>query len=285
MLGKHDFLSDLPKILIKTKAVNRFGGRLQSGTSAMYPEKDFIRENICNDFFNPCYVVSGSGFYINENGKQFRFSPGCLIFRFAGRLHHQRHDCGSPYMDKYLALPAQFESVLHECGMISYETPVTDIGEHIHIAEGFHKFEQRLERAMENEFAAVMSEMFSFCCVLLSMSQEKRPHFSEIMQAAEVLGRDFKAKVDIAELAKKCGMEQSNFRRLFSLYLNMSPAKYRSVRRLERVRSLLASPDHTIKEIAEETGYPDVYTFSHQFKHLTGISPGRYRKDMFYWHG
>ena len=48
--------------------------------------------------------------------------------------------------------------------------------------------------------------------------------------------------------------------------------------RLNRVRELLLSTDHSVKEIAAETGYRDHSYLDRVFRRSEGCSPGEYRR-------
>ena len=49
--------------------------------------------------------------------------------------------------------------------------------------------------------------------------------------------------------------------------------------RMKRAKELLVYTNKTITEIAEETGYTDLFYFSKTFKKNNGISPNEYRKE------
>lgn len=57
----------------------------------------------------------------------------------------------------------------------------------------------------------------------------------------------------------------------------ISPQQYRLRCKIENAEQLL-SMGHQCSEVADLLGYPDLYTFSHQFKLLTGMTPKEYRK-------
>jgi len=48
--------------------------------------------------------------------------------------------------------------------------------------------------------------------------------------------------------------------------------------RFDRARQLMRDPDNRLADIAQDLGYTDASNFTHAFRHLTGISPSRYRR-------
>lgn len=61
------------------------------------------------------------------------------------------------------------------------------------------------------------------------------------------------------------------------LIYGIPPQQYRLKSRIENAKQLL-SMGHRCNEVADMLGYPDSYTFSHQFKQIAGTTPKQYRK-------
>ena len=85
------------------------------------------------------------------------------------------------------------------------------------------------------------------------------------------------SEINIADIAKQCGVSECYFRRLFMEYSGMSPMDFRQHYRIEKAKQLLMSDEGlTITEIAEELGFTDVYHFIKTFKKYTNVSPKKY---------
>lgn len=67
--------------------------------------------------------------------------------------------------------------------------------------------------------------------------------------------------------------------RLFARDVGISYSDYVANARVNKAKFLLCSSSLSLEEIAEELHYYDVCHFSRQFKRITGISPGKYRKE------
>ena len=61
--------------------------------------------------------------------------------------------------------------------------------------------------------------------------------------------------------------------------LGCSPGKLRQQFRLERAQRMLADPELDIQSIAQICGYPSSSHFIRSFRHLHGVSPGRWRQQ------
>ena len=159
---------------LRPKRIYRCDGRLQAGTSVQENAAPALRGDICNDFLNPCYILSGSGFYIDAAGRRCRYVPGSLLIRFPGVPHHQHHDRGF-YADKYFALPAEYGRILLERKLITPEKPVIELGLRPALAGRFDELTGLLERESEERLILVMNEIFRFFCELLLDESGQNP--------------------------------------------------------------------------------------------------------------
>ena len=83
--------------------------------------------------------------------------------------------------------------------------------------------------------------------------------------------------LSLDQLAFLCNMSLSTFKREFKKEFDTSPAKYIKTRRLEHAASLLLCSDHSISDVAFESGFQDITTFSASFNEKFKLSPKKYR--------
>ena len=81
-------------------------------------------------------------------------------------------------------------------------------------------------------------------------------------------------------LAGEASMATNAFNRLFTEEVGISPQRFIKKKRIDRACALLHHSSYSIEQVAAETGFADRYHFSKIFKHLTGLSPARYRKEF-----
>ena len=67
---------------------------------------------------------------------------------------------------------------------------------------------------------------------------------------------------------------------LFKKIEGRTLAEFMNQVRINRAIDLLETNEYTITEIAEETGFMDVYYFSNMFKKIVGTSPSTYKKKL-----
>lgn len=87
-------------------------------------------------------------------------------------------------------------------------------------------------------------------------------------------------KSSISEIAEKCSMSPSQFKKLFSQIYGTSPHKYLSNQQLERAAFLLKSTDKPIGDIALECEFSNASHLIKRFKEGYHMTPSSYRKSF-----
>ncbi len=256
--------------------VYRWNQRLQAGVSVFSCPEAQERGGICDADFACCYIVSGSGNYVDAAGRLFRYAAGSLLLRLPGEAHRQTHDPGGDYVDCFLVLPKEFAVLLQERALCSPERPVIELGERSGLIGEFAALARMLEAAAEERLIAVAAEFFRFVSDLLVQSALDDPRRKAILAAAERLIAE--EAIPVRRIAEECGMSHTTLRRGFAEYFGVAPVEYRIRRRIERIQSVLRTTTLSQKEIAESFGYADVYTFHRQFRRYTGMTPKEFRE-------
>lgn len=84
--------------------------------------------------------------------------------------------------------------------------------------------------------------------------------------------------VSIADWADACGLNVDYFSRLFKANTGMPPKAWLIEAKLQRASRLLAYPDRTVEDIAEDCGFNCAFHFSRSFKTRFGLAPANYRR-------
>jgi AraC-like DNA-binding protein len=94
----------------------------------------------------------------------------------------------------------------------------------------------------------------------------------------EYIEEHLDAGPSLAQLAAVVGLNPYHFARQFKAATGLPPHQYVILRRVERARQLLhAGTDLSLAEVALRAGFSDQSQFSHHFKRLVGVTPGRFR--------
>lgn len=79
-------------------------------------------------------------------------------------------------------------------------------------------------------------------------------------------------------LEDKLNKEYSSLSHLFSSVEGITIERYLILQKVERVKELLVYDELSLQQIADTLGYSSVPHLSNQFKKITGLSPGHFRK-------
>jgi YesN/AraC family two-component response regulator len=83
----------------------------------------------------------------------------------------------------------------------------------------------------------------------------------------------------VQEMADYFNLSINYLSSYFKEQTNENIINYITYLRIEKAKHLLVSTDLSIKNIAESSGYYNVSSFIRRFKQVTGVTPGKYRKD------
>lgn len=83
--------------------------------------------------------------------------------------------------------------------------------------------------------------------------------------------------IDYQELMKKYGVSRRTLFRQFKQMTGLSPHDYHLKSKISYISEQLETTDIPLKQLADETGYKDIFYFSKQFKQFSGLSPSQYR--------
>ncbi|MCR5264874.1 MAG: AraC family transcriptional regulator [Clostridiales bacterium] len=144
-------------------------------------------------------------------------------------------------------------------------------------------FSGTAERVMI-DYPGISGDIYSMITVLLSSAERKdiseRPGGgSAVADAALFIRRNYAGTVSVEDIANAVNLSRSYLTEQFGRVYGLPPHEYLTMYRISAAKNLLLSTAMTITDIAERTGFRDVYTFSRVFRRVNGISPARYRKD------
>ena len=106
-----------------------------------------------------------------------------------------------------------------------------------------------------------------------------RLHAQRIAPAIEMIHSGFLGgELSQKTLASACGIGESYFQKLFKEQYGVSPKRYIIQLRINHACDLLRTERYSVTQIAELSGFSDVYFFSRQFKEYVGIAPTQFAK-------
>ena len=130
----------------------------------------------------------------------------------------------------------------------------------------------------------VKSLFYSLADSLIGAGITSSAYYHPIRAGIKYLESNWNRDVKISELAERCGVSETYFRRLFAKWSGMSPVEYRNTLRISNAKALLSRRAVSIAEVSYAVGFDDQFYFSRIFKKITGISPKDYRLSL-QWSG
>ena len=101
--------------------------------------------------------------------------------------------------------------------------------------------------------------------------------YRKLLPAKVLLDEHYTESLAISELAARCRLSETHFRRLFARLFGCSPTDYRISKRVLKAKDLLLSGEYTVSQAAEAVGFEDANYFSRVFKQHTGTTPSAVR--------
>jgi AraC-like DNA-binding protein len=208
--------------------------------------------------------------------------PGDLLLLVPGVGHSYGPRPGQGWNELYVMFEGPAFDLWRDRGMLDRARPVRHLEPVDHWAREIESITLGLGRT-EPEHA------LGNVCRLLSLlaAAESGPAAAGdaedrqwLTRARAMLEADPTREVPLPDIASQLSLSYDGFRKRFQRLSGMSPARYRSLRSIDRACDLIAQGDLTNREIAAELGFADEAHFSHRFRALTGMTPSAFRSSL-----
>ena len=111
-------------------------------------------------------------------------------------------------------------------------------------------------------------------------ARNEAPLRRALRELAERIRRTPGQPIDFTAEARHLHVSPDHFRRSFRLHTGLAPHQFLLRARLDHAAGQLRFTDEPIKEIAAQTGIPDIYYFTRLFRQTYHLPPGRYRQEF-----
>ena len=112
----------------------------------------------------------------------------------------------------------------------------------------------------------------------LQSSADNDPRYAKLASAIDYMRQHYDEPLRIGELVVKTELSLSSFERLTRSLLKVSPRQYLTRIRVEAATKQLKHTNQALGIIALDCGFCDQATFCRQFKAITGMTAGHYRR-------
>lgn len=243
--------------------------------------KDQSQYNFLIDYYSCFLLLSGNGFYYTANNKKLPIQAGDFVQRIPGVSHSTEVVPDGKWLEFFISFGRTTYNYLNSLNLIPTNIPVGKGNYNDTTIQKLSRLLTLLKEADDSDlpFLSLQAQELLLTILLSSNKKPGTESFKESMnEACRLLSSEISSEIPLVEIAATINMSYENFRKQFRKYIGTSPSQYRIEQRIKNARLMLLS-GISIKETALLTGYSDTYSFTKQFTHSVGISPGRYKKE------
>jgi AraC-like DNA-binding protein len=230
------------------------------------------------------YILAADGYYADARGVKRPVGAGEVILIFPELAHAYGPNPGTSWRHLYFVVSGPQFDLWRKCGLLDPARPVWR-------AEPVDFWARQLEDAVRPEQshgrAAALRTLGRFLEVLGSLlalrdTDVRVPADRVWLEDGQRLlaGPDARGWLSPQQVAQKVGLSYENFRKQFATHTGVSPGQFQKQKRIERAQSAIYHGDHTLKQLAEELEFCDVFHFSKVFKQITGATPSEFRRKV-----
>ena len=249
-------------------------------------ETEFFTQNYSEEMnlhYHNCpeigYCISGSGVeYIGD--KLYSFYPGSIAVIQKGCIHDSHIMTDEP-----VEKPSEWKYIFADIEALGIKADIncSFIFSNHELSLIFNMMFNELEKK-EDTYKPVFKNLLE--AFILKANRIVPDYYPKgisipesILPAVNFITNNYAHDISVTEIAEKCSISVSHFRKLFGEYMKCSPLEYLNGVRLSVADRLLKTTDLPITEIAGMAGFASLSSFNRQFKSRYNISPSQVRKD------
>lgn len=226
------------------------------------------------------FCIAGEGF-VRIAGRMHPVRPGDIAWVNCHQPHEHGANSEAPWEVLWVRVEGpQLESI---CRMLSVnDAPVFTGISGQKTAEVYASIFDCMQRDAPDGPAQIHAEIARLLAIIFSARFKNREIIesvpSALQKSVQWMRLFYFENTRVSKLAKIAGLSSGHFSRLFKLTFGTSPIEWLRRERISQAKRRLVESRSTIKEIAEQVGYPDRFFFSKDFKRYTGFSPRAFRQ-------
>lgn len=232
-----------------------------------------VRRHFVSEHYVMVLVTRGHGIYLDESTqKRHPITTGDIMQRFPGRAHSQFF-ASTDNRQFFLKVPATLYYLLHGRGLLNPACVLSMRTNALVLFERCYAACQALDDAD--------ACLWRIKDLILALHRRARPASAQdevMLQAQQLLQSQGNDRLALPALAARLSMSYAHFRRRFRQQTGLAPGAWLIRQRLERACQFLQTDGVSISDISAMLRYPDVASFSKQFKKAHGVPPTVYRE-------
>ena len=233
------------------------------------------------------YLLAGGGHYEDASGVECDLSAGDLIIVKPELGHRYGPGSCTEWVERFVVFEGPVFDLWEASGLFDVQPPVIRL-QPVHIwnaafdhvlgetgklgavpvLEQVCRLQELLSRILDNRTS------------IRPLTTEDREWLSTAYSLLDAGDPAIGSTLDLPAVAASLSLSYDGFRKRFRRLSGMSPARYRTVQRIDRARRLVQQGTMTNREIAEALGFCDEHHFSRRFSEVTGKSPREFRRNL-----
>ncbi len=228
------------------------------------------------------FVARGAG-WLWLGGRDYRLMPGTVFVYAPGHPHHIRCDPANPLVKYFAVFTGQAgTTLLRECRLAPGR--VLRVAQPGQIQQVFDDLIRhgRSDHANRARLCTVALQY-----LIMKIGDEAMPcdansgrAFATYQRCRQFIEDHFEQVTALRQAADACHVNLSYLCRLFQRFGRESPSRYLQHLRLNRAAELLQGSGRLVKEVADELGFNDPFTFSRAFQRAFGLAPDHVRRPL-----
>lgn len=231
--------------------------------------------------YNGVWVLSGTGTYEDAQTGTTPLKTGDFVQRLPNN-EHTTIVTSDDWMELYIVIGGDLYQLLQSMDVLSQNRPVLSPGLDYQLLVEMIAFFDDLNCAGPLELPLLVPKAISILTRAHYLDKKHQLTTDETVileMSRHYITKNIKQRLTVEDAANYVNMGYEKFRKMFTNHYGISPGYYMQQHRIHQAQVLLGEAELTIKEIAAELGYTDAYTFSKQFKKLTGLSPKAFKNQ------
>lgn len=229
-------------------------------------------------------VLDGRGYYVDEAGTRTTFGPGDVLWVFPGVAHAYGAHPDTDWTQVYVVFDGPQFNLWRDAGLLSVKHPVYRLGTPDYWRAQIMGILQSDSLGDTDYAIRALGHFLQLIAEMASVDRSAARGKSQdawLPKSMRLLGERTPDGWQTPQgVARQVGLSYENFRKRFVRQQGESPARYQMRRRLEQACTAIFHGEHSLKQIAGNMGFCDVFHFSKAFKRQTGLAPSEYRRRV-----
>ena len=230
------------------------------------------------------YVIAAEGYYADARGTRRDLGAGDVVLIFPELAHAYGPNLGTAWRHLYFVFSGPQFDLWRKRGLLDATRPVWR-------AAPVDFWARRLQEAVgpgeDHGTAEALrtlgrwTETLAALLALRDATAHDAPAGAWLSESQRLLGGAGERSWPTPQtVARAVGLSYENFRKQFAARTGVSPGQFQKRKRIERAQSAIYQGDRTLKQLAEELQFCDVFHFSKAFKQVTGTTPSEFRRKV-----